>query len=128
MIQIETAKASGTTPALFGVEISENVCGGFAASTTPTAVVTVTSSGSPIAAGGVTMQDFTFAVTLTYQPCGMSSETKVKTFAETVRVSLPGTLTSIAGTVGTVTVQAVKICNNRAKGVKLLTSLSVAYS
>lgn len=128
MNKIIIATASGTTPALYGVEIDENICQGYGEGTAPTAVVTVSNAGEPKTAGGVTLQDFVLAVTLTYQPCGCSSETKVKTFAEKVQVALPGAVSTITPTVGTVSVTPTKICNGRARGAKILTSLSVAYA
>lgn len=128
MIRSLIATASGTSPALYGIEIEEPICNGYNEQTIPTAVVTVAASGAPVVSGGVTLQRFVFAVTVTYQPCGMSSETKVKTYAEDVTIALPGAPGTITPTVGAVTVVPVKVCGGRARGVRVLTSLSVVYA
>lgn len=127
MIKTIIAKA-GQSPTLDGVIIEENICQGFSSDTTPTAVVTVAKDGEPVVAGDVTLQDLIFAVTVTYQPCGMSSETRVRTFAERVTVALPGVYTTITPSVGQVVVEPEKVCNGRARGVKVLTSLSVTFA
>jgi len=129
MIKIYPATVNTASPALYAVEIDESVRSGFGASTTPGAVVTVVSSGSPVTAGDATMQSLTFSITLTYQPCGSSSETRVRTYAETIMVAVPGSMGTITPTIGTVTASATKTgCCGKAYGVQLLTSVSVAYS
>lgn len=130
MIQLIPTTLGGTSPSVYGVEIDEKICQGYNALNLPTVTVTAVNNGSVIASGGVTMQKVTFAITVTYQPCSMSSETRVKSYAETALVSVPGTVTSVTPTVSNnVTVQASRICcGNRANGVKILTSVSVAYA
>lgn len=130
MIQIIPTTLSGTTPSLYGVIIDENVCCGYDTNNMPTAVVTVVNNGGVVSSGGVTMQKLTFAVTITYQPCDMRSETKVKTYAESVTVSLPGTVTTVTPAIGsTVNIQPTRyMCGSKAMGVRLQTSVSVAYA
>lgn len=127
MIKLIPVTMSGTTPNVFAVEISENLCQGYPVDELPTAIVSVVNSGVSVAAGSTTTQKVTFAVTITYQPCPMSTETKVKTFAETVLVAAPGSV-AITPTIGSVTTSATKVCGNRASGVKILTNLNVAYT
>lgn len=127
MIKIIPAQIGSTSPDLYAIEIDENICNGYSTEQAPTAVVTVSNSGSSIASGGTTLQKVVFAITITYAPCGCSSETKVKTFAETATFAAPGTVT-ITPTIGSASVTPTKTCFNKARGIMILTSVSIAYA
>ena len=122
------ASTAGAGSNVYGVLIEESICQGYAVTTTPAVTATVAAAGVPVVAGGVTLQDYAIAITVTYQPCGNCSKTRVETFAETVTVAVPGATATLTPTIGTLTVTPAKVCCNKARAVEIGTSLTIAYA